>query len=56
MATSASQQLQAVIRQVVEKLLSSNQAEDKSRTCAAIELLCGLLASCHAFDAKVPAG
>lgn len=49
MAAAAPQQLQQATRQPVEKLLSGNQAEDKARTCAAIELLCGLIASGQIF-------
>ena len=49
MATAAPEQLQRAIRQPVEQLLSGNQAEDKSRTCAALELLFGLMASGKIF-------
>ena len=49
MATAAPEQLQVAFRQPVEKLLSGNQAEDKSRTCAALEMLFGLMASGNIF-------
>ena len=52
MAASAPQQVQAAIREPVEKLLRGNQVEDRTRTCAAIELLCGLLASGKVFEAQ----
>ena len=49
MAIAAPEQLQIAFRQPVEKLLSGNQAEDKSRTCAALEMLFGLIASGNIF-------
>lgn len=38
------------MRQALQQQLASNQMEDKARTCAALELLCGILAAGHVYS------
>ena len=40
---------EAAVREALQQQLASNQMEDKTRTCAALEMLCGMLAAGHVY-------
>ena len=49
LAEALPEQFTAAMQPVLQQQLAVDQAEDKGRTCAAIELLCGLLAAGTVF-------